>query len=250
MKILSSKSIKGIGHFNNDICKKEGNFAYVIDGATAQFNDNIFFKTSDLYEYMQLLKNNIPNFGCIMTNLQKGIEKSNLELKNITRYKEYKLPTFTISAVKEYKHYYEVYLLCDCLISILYQDGTIENIIDHRFDKTEQKCRNEFDKIKGLKVTKLEKSNLRKKALRACRKYANVAGGYPVGSTNPKRIKRGIIKRINKDDVKRILICSDGLYNTIGMPSEKSYFSKTSLENKINDNKNYDDLTYMLISNA
>jgi len=250
MKILSSKSIKGIGHFNNDICDKNGNFAYVIDGATAVFNDNLFFKTSDLFEYMQLLKKNINNYGYITTNIEKGIQKSNQELRNYKKYKEYRLPTFTISAIKEYQKYYELYLLCDCLISILYKDGRIETIQDHRFDKTEKKCEEEYKKINSRKISKKEKSNLRKKVLRKCRKYANVAGGYPVGSTNPKRLKRGITKKIEKANIKKILICTDGLYNTIGMPTEESFFNKISLENKIANNKNYDDLTYILISNT
>ena len=43
MKVLSSNCIKGIGHYNNDICDKIGNFAYVMDGATAVFDDNIFY---------------------------------------------------------------------------------------------------------------------------------------------------------------------------------------------------------------
>ena len=45
LNILSIK--KGIGKYNNDIVNYASNFCYT----SSLFNDNIFFDTSDLYEY-------------------------------------------------------------------------------------------------------------------------------------------------------------------------------------------------------
>ena len=44
MQIVSSTNLQGIGKYNNDIINQVGNMCYVIDGASALFNDNLFFK--------------------------------------------------------------------------------------------------------------------------------------------------------------------------------------------------------------
>ena len=247
MNILSCNSIKGIGKYNNDIMNNIDNFCYVIDGASSLFNDNLFYKTSDLYEYMKLLKDNISDIGLINDNLINGIKKSNKYLSGLNKYKEYELPTFTIAAVKENKDNCELYLLCDCLISILYIDGRIENIEDHRFDPIKTKCRKEIEEIDKLELSMEEKIELKRPIWRKYRKFANVINGYPVGSTNPNSIKEGIIKTINKKDIDKIIICTDGLYSKIGLPKDKSYFEQNILEEKILSTKNNDDLTYILI---
>lgn len=118
MKILSNNSYKGIGKYNNDILNHIGNMYYVMDGATALFEDKVFSQTSDLYEYMTFLKENIKDSASIINNLKEGIKKSNMKIRGLDKQKEYELPTFTIAAMKEYDEYIEVYLLCDCLISI------------------------------------------------------------------------------------------------------------------------------------
>lgn len=247
MKILSSNSIKGAGNYNNDIMNNLNNFCYVINGATALFNDNLFYNTSDLYEYMNLLKKNISDTSSINENLVNGIIKSNKYLKNIDKFKEYELPTFAIAAVKETNKEYQLYLLCDCLISVLYKDGRIENIEDHRFDEIKSQYRNENKKISQLDISSDEKFELKKPTYQKYRKLANAINGYPVGSTNPNSIKNGITKTIDKKNVEKIIICSDGLYNKIGFPNDNSYFDKKKLEEKISNIKVGDDLTYMLI---
>lgn len=247
MNVLSCNSIKGTGKYNNDIKNCINNFCYVIDGATSMFNDNLFYNTSDLYEYMKLLKDNISDIGLINDNLIDGIKKSNKHLNRLNKYKEYELPTFTIAAVKENKDDYELYLLCDCLISILYTNGRIENIEDHRFDPIKTRCRKEIAEIDKLDLSIEEKFKFKRSIWREYRKFANAIDGYPVGSTNPNSIKEGITKNINKKDVDKIIICTDGLYSEIGLPNDKSYFEKDALEEKILNTNNKDDLTYMLI---
>lgn len=247
MNILSCNSIKGIGKYNNDIMNCINNFCYVIDGASSLFDDNLFYNTSDLYEYMKLLKDNISDIGLINDNLIDGIKKSNKHLNGINKYKEYELPTFTIAAVKENKDDYELYLLCDCLISVLYNDGKIENIEDHRYDPIKTKCRKEIAEIDKLELSTEEKFKLKRPIWREYRKFANAINGYPVGSTNPNSIKEGIIKRINKKNIDKIIICTDGLYSKIGLPNDKSYFEQDILEEKVLNTNNNDDLTYILI---
>ncbi len=249
MNILSANSKKGIGKYNNDIINYTNDFCYVIDGATALFNDNLFFETSDLYEYMQLLKSNIVYSESIQNSLIKGIIKSNNLLTEITKYKEYELPTFTIAVVKEEKEYYNLYLLCDCLISILYKNGDIENIEDHRFDETKIKCRKETAVINKLELSLEEKIELKRPIWRKYRKFANRNNGYPVGSTNPNSINNGLLKKVCKKDVDKIIICTDGFYNKLGIPNNKEYFEKELIEKKLLNLDNNDDLTYILIDN-
>lgn len=249
MNLLSCNSKKGIGKFNNDIMNYDNDFCYVMDGASSLFNDNLFFDTSDLYEYMQLLKKNIVYSESINSSFSNGIIMSNKSLPGYEKYKEYELPTFTIAAVKEENDYYELYLLCDCLISILYKDGNIENIEDHRFDETKNNCRKEISVIDELNLTREEKLELKRPIWRKYRKFANREDGYPVGSTNPSSINEGIIKRVNKEEIDKIIICSDGLYSKLGLPNNIDYFDKDILEKKVKDIDNNDDLTYILIEN-
>lgn len=246
MQVISSLNLQGIGKYNNDVINHIGNMCYVIDGASALFDDNLFFKTSDLYEYMQLLKKNIKDDISMINSFKKAIKNSNKEIMNIDLYNEYELPTYTISAIKEYDNYIETYLLCDCLISILYKDGKIENIEDKRFDKLKYECRAKIKEIDKLDLDMQEKFKLKRPIWREYRKYANQENGYPVGSTKENCIDSGYVSRIDKDKIDKILICSDGLYGQYGMPNY-NYFNKEYLEKIISETKNHDDLSYYLI---
>ena len=139
--------------------------------------------------------------------------------------------------------------MCDCLISILYKNGTIENIEDKRFDKVKIECRKEIKEINKLNLSDKEKLKLKRNIWRKYRKFANNEGGYPVGSTNEISVENGIINKIDKKVVDKILICTDGLYNLIGIPTNKEYFDKDILEEKIKNSTHNDDLSYYLISN-
>lgn len=247
MQVISSANCQGVGKYNNDIINHIGNMCYVIDGASAVFNDNLFFKTSDLYEYMQLLKENIKDSDTLINSFKNAIINSNKKIIDVDKYNEYELPTYTITAVKEYDSYIEVYLLCDCLISILYKDGTIENIEDNRFDKIKYECREKIKEIDKLDLDIEEKFKLKRPIWREYRKYANREDGYPVGSVNENSIDSGYTKQIEKDIIDKILICSDGLYGQFGIPNNINYFDKDWLEKKLKENKNYDDLSYYLI---
>ena len=247
MKVLSHNSLKGKRNYNHDILSIKDKFCYVMDGATPLFNDNIFYETSDLYEYMHLLKNNIEDISSIEHNIIEGIKKSNKHLKEYEKYEEYALPNFTIAAIKENEDTYESYLLCDSLISILYKDGKIENIEDNRFDSIKNQTIEEIKKINKLNLTAEEILEHKKEIWRKYRKLANK--GYPVGTTNYESINKGIIKTIEKEKIDKILICTDGFYNELGKPSNNSYFEKDTIEKKISNIKNNDDLTYILIDN-
>lgn len=250
MRILDDANRQGLRKYNNDIKNELENMCYVMDGATPLFNDNIFFETSDLYEYMQLLKKNIVINKNIKESFKNGIIESNKNLPNLENYKEYELPNYTIAAVKEHENAYELFLLCDCLISILYKNGEIENIIDNRFDKVRAGNAKEAKEIdEMLEISADERANMKKEMYRKYRKFANAQDGYPVGSTNPESIENGIIKEIEKSKIDKILICTDGLYDEIGMPKEEKDFDKKCIEERLKDIKNKDDLTYILISN-
>lgn len=251
MRIISQGSYKGSRKYNDDIIGNNKNVYYVLDGSTAVFNDNKFFKTSDLYEYMQLLKKNIKDSGSIIGSLKTGIVNSNGKINGLEKYKEYELPTFTIGAIKEYDNELEVFLLCDILITILYNDGRIGHFVDKRINVTKRICRDRILEIKDMKISEEEKKKLLKENEQETRKKANAKGGFPVGSTNSASIDEGYLLKLPKTTIKKILICSDGLYNW-NNPDEIDikYFDKEYLEgevNKILEKEERDDLSYMLL---
>ena len=247
MIILGSGTKKGDDIYNRDISNHMDGFCYVIDGATPLFNDNLFSNTSDVYEYMKWLKNNITNKSSIEGNFIDAIKKSNLKISNIEKYSEYELPTFTIAAVKEENKKYFLYVLCDSLISILYKNGEIKNIYDNRFEKFKKRWANKIEKIDKLVISEDDKTNMKLSIWKEYRKYANKKSGYPVGSTDFNSIKSGISLDVLKEDVDSILICTDGFFNAFGFPSEKWYFNKDVLASKIKSINYLDDITYILL---
>ncbi len=247
MIIIDRKTKKGNDLYNYDISNYIDGFCYVVDGATPLFNDNIFSNTSDLYEYMQLLKRNLKNIGIIEENFIKAIKKSNLIINNIEMYSEYELPTFTIASVKEENDKYYLYVLCDSLISILYKNGEIKNIYDNRFDEFKKRWPNKIEEINKLNISANEKNRMKLPIWKEYRKYANKKDGYPVGSTNFNSIKNGILTSVLKDDIDGILICTDGFYKAFGLPNEKWYFNKEILSDKMKHINYNGDITYILL---
>ena len=251
MKILSKGCYKGSRKYNGDIIGHDKDLYYVIDGSTAVFEDNKFFTTSDLYEYMKLLNKNIKDSGSILGGIKTGIVNSNGKLKGLEKYKEYELPTFTIGAVKEYEQDIDVYVLCDNLVTILYKDGRIGHLVDKRINGVKAKHRSRIQEIKAMDISDDEKDKLLLEAEREARSNANQQGGFPVGSTNPASIDEGYILKLPKITISKILICSDGLYNWHN-PEEidERFFDKEFLEKEVEDilkKEDRDDLSYMLL---
>jgi hypothetical protein len=251
MKILSKGCYKGSREYNDDIIGHDKDLYYVLDGSTAVFNDNKFYKTSDLYEYMKLLNKNIKDSGSILGGIKTGIVNSNGKLKGLEKYKEYELPTFTVGAIKEYEQDIDVYVLCDILITILYKDGRIGHFVDKRINGIKQRHRDRVQEIKNMDITEEEKDKLLLEAEQETRKNANAKGGFPVGSTNPASIDEGYILMLPKMTIKKILICSDGMYNWKKAEAiDEKFFDKEYLENEVQKmlkEENRDDLSYMLL---
>lgn len=252
MKVLSSGSYKGFRKYNGDIYNIVDNLYYVMDGSTAVFDDNKFSSKGDLFVYMQNLKKYFKNNNNIFKDLEKAILLSNREFKNIDKYHEYELPTYTIAIVKDCSSIIEIFILSDALISILYKDGHVENIIDNRIDKVKEECRRNKYKIKNdanlSSKEKLEKLLLNEQITRM---KVNVKGGFPVGSTKPESISQGFFKKIDKKLVDRILICTDGFYDSEEeYPKSSSEFAVEYVLNRVDDKlkkEKRDDLTYVLL---
>ncbi len=252
MKVLSKGCYKGSRKYNGDIIGCLDDMWYVLDGATAVFNDNKFFSTSDLYEYMQLLSKEIKSGDDTIDDLKMAIVKVNEKLVGIENYKEYELPTFTIAIVREYETSIEIYQLCDTLISVLYKDGHIENFEDRRIDKVKEVCRNRRNEIKNMtNIDEEERKKLLLENEQITRMKVNCDDGFPVGSTDPLSIESGFGYLLVKDQIDKILLCSDGLYDS---SDEKlvnaSDFDTEILEEKVNNLLKQDvrdDLSYILI---
>ena len=251
MKIISEGCYKGSRKYNGDIIGHDKDLYYVLDGSTAVFYDNKFYKTSDLYEYMKLLNKNIKDSGSILGGLKTGIVNSNGKIKDLDKYKEYELPTFTIGAVKEYEQDIDVYVLCDILIAILYKDGRIGHFVDKRINGVKQGHRDRVLEIKNMDISSEEKDKLFLEAEQVTRSKANQKGGFPVGSTNPASVDEGYILKLPKMTIKKILLCSDGLYNWRKPEAiDEKFFDKEYLENYVKESlkeETRDDLSYMLL---
>lgn len=252
MKVLSSGCYKGSRKYNGDIIGIFDNMWYVIDGSTAVFNDNKFFETSDLYEYMQLLNKNISSNEEVKDNLKKAINESNKKLVGIEKYFEYELPTFTIAVVKECEDKIGTYQLCDTLISILYKDGDVENIEDRRIDSVKNVCRSRRREIIAMQdISDEERKKLILENEQVTRKKVNIENGFPVGSTKLESIEQGITRYFDKGKIDKILICSDGLYDSEEiLPKSSSDFEINNIENRVKEiltKEKRDDLSYILI---
>lgn len=252
MKVLSCGSYKGCRNYNGDIYNQQENLYYVMDGSTALFNDFKFFETGDLYEYMQLLKKNFHNRSTIVEDLKTAVNLSNAHLVGMENYEEYELPTYTIAVVKENEKDIETYILCDTLISILYKDGHVENIEDRRIEAVKEVCRkNRRAIMENTQITEEERKRQILLNEQVTRMKANQVDGYPVGSTVPERIALGYQKKIDKRLIDRILICSDGYYDSEeDHPSSKEEFSISYIENRVSTllkEEKRDDLTYLLL---
>lgn len=252
MKVLSSGTYKGSRNYNADIIGLLDDMYYVCDGSTAVFNDNKFFDTGDLLEYMKLLNENIKNESDIKSDLKRAINLSNQSLVGMDKYEEYELPTYTIAVVKDLDERIEYYILCDTLISILYKDGHVENIQDRRIDPVKDVCRTRRRAI--LKDTNLsddERMKLLIENEQVTRMKANAENGFPVGSTRAESIDLGFIGTIDKSKIDRILICSDGYYDSEdAMPAIRDEFEVSYVEKrvkKILSHDKRDDMTYILL---
>lgn len=252
MKILSSGSFRGSRSYNGDIIGEQNNMFFVCDGATALFDDFRFFNTGDVFEYMQLLKRNIKNNGIIEDIFKNAIKMSNINLVGMNNYEEYELPNFTIAAVREIGEDIEYYILCDTLISILYKDGHVETIQDERINPIKEISRQNIKEILERKdITDLEKRRLILKNEQDIRKLANQENGYPVGSVKEESIDAGYHGTRDKSSISRILLCSDGFYDSIAkLPSTKEEFDVQYINQRIDNilkKEKRDDISYILL---
>lgn len=168
------------------------------------------------------------------------------------KYHEYELPTYTIAVVKDLGVMIEYYILCDTLISILYKDGHVENIQDRRIDSVKDVCRAKRREIlANTNLSEDERMKLLLENEQVTRMKANAEDGFPVGSTKEDSIDLGFIGIIDKSKVDRILICSDGYYDSEDvMPSTVEDFELSYVENRVQEILSHDkrdDMTYILL---
>ncbi|MBQ8659924.1 MAG: hypothetical protein IJ475_03720 [Bacilli bacterium] len=252
MKVLSSGCFKGSRAYNDDIIGILNNMWYVCDGSTALFNNNKFSDTSDLSEYMQMLNKEIKNDGDISLSIKNAIVRVNEQLPALDEYQEYELPTYTVAGICEQDDKLLTYILCDCLISILFKDGSVLNLEDRRIDPSKIECIEGKKSIMALDgISDDVRKDLLLKNEQTIRMGVNKNGGYPVGSTKPESLDQGYNNAFYKKDIDRVLICSDGYYDGLGsVPSDKNDFEKDVVEERVQKilaHEKRDDMSYILL---
>ncbi|QQK07720.1 protein phosphatase 2C domain-containing protein [Miniphocaeibacter halophilus] len=213
-------------NFNEDTYFVSNDFAFVIDGASAITN-----KDNSNYIVHSFVNNFKKNLSKELFNKEISIVKAlELALENTLNSKLKDEYTFNdvsaaISIVRFIDDYCEVYTLGDCSV-LLELDNTIKTFKSKDIELLDKKV---IDKMKNISIKEnisiLEsrKHDIVINHLKNNRLLKNKENGYWILDTTGIGIKNGFYTRIEKDEVKGFLICSDGfsqVYDTLNIYSD------------------------------
>lgn len=234
MKIIYAYSKPGSKKANEDIYGYIKNFAFVIDGATDVFNEKNIRKNNEVAWYVNQLKRKLISKYSENLKLSEILNVSIKELYDkilskvdISKIKEYKLPTFSIAMIRTLDKGFEYYILGDSCISYM-KKNKCKIISDTRINK--------FVKYNRRQI-KLNKYSS-EKTYQKTRKQANARNGYPIGSIRGTSIKLGKTGEIKSNS--SILMFTDGIldYVTIKKNNINELFNIKTINKEIN-NINY-----------
>ena len=221
---------------------------FVMDGATPLFDDNVFSPVSDVYDFMQVLRNaleaqiSINNEMPLSNILHKAIENACEKLSVPDGMLECEGPNYTVAMIRINDYDIDYYICADATIMVETDTG-VEIMTDERFTPFEAENIRQI----ALLADDENKEILKKEIYRATRHKANQPGGYLVTSVNPDSAKNGLAGKIYKRGVKRILLCSDG-YTKQSYPYQDLDLEHVEAhEQTAVSVPAHDDITYMVI---
>lgn len=212
MSVKYMQSIKGTSEENEDAVGYQGNYCWVIDGATALFENPIYppFTVADIAnDLSDTLPENIDDSKSLSEILHDTIQtvaRYRLHIsENTTSREQYaKLPTFAIMLIRVAGDTLEYLSLGDCYLTI---GG--KTVTDKRIEPFAIQNRKRIQQIIDEHGTVTAEE--RKSIFQNTRLKANAPDGYPIGSLDPNSAygaKTGTISLHNMNAT--IVLYSDG----------------------------------------
>ena len=248
-RIIEENTIaNGRGRLCDDVSGYGKNIFFVLDGATPLFDDNVFSKTSDVYDFINELRNTLVEQITIDSNasltdiLRFAIKNADIRLSVPASMLECEGPNYTVAMIRINDDDIDYYVCADSSIFIE-ANQSLKVITDKRFTPFEA----ENTRRIALLEDNDQKEALKKEIYRETRHKANQPGGYLVTSVNPQSAENGLVGKISKTGVRKILLCTDGF-------TKKDYpYRNLDLDHVLEHKKlsisvpQHDDITYMLI---
>lgn len=236
------------------VCKT---FGFVIDGATGLTGEHFSNNKSDA----QWLAKNVKAY------LKKHL-KSNLStikiLKNCVAYisKKYNIiskgqyvidkPCCCIALFREIKDKIEIYLIGDCEILIELNNGEVLRFIrnDHiNLDENSHKEIKQFQKANSISY--LNAANKSKQIFLKNRLKKNTEEGYYIFCDDINVIDHGTLKSFNKQDIKKIVMVSDGFAQYYDLFNISNYITfLKNLKDKKTANNFYNTLLSLQLNDS
>ena len=212
MKILEYLS-ETENKYNEDYIGFGNNYAFILDGASGLVKNKITLDSDAKWyvnELGKILKNELKQNIDLKTILKNSIKKMSDELKKYDIQNYLELPSACIAIVREYDDNIEFLVMGDCSI-IIKNNNSLELLTT-----------NEIRKLDGEKIEKMKEIDLKNNIsvkeslkyiiddLKAQRKLRNNINGYYVLDDKIEAIDYAMYKIINKKDVDKIVLMSDG----------------------------------------
>ena len=235
MKVLYSLSKQGIKAYNEDISGSSGNFAWVLDGATDIFKEQVFDGDRDVQWYMERLNKSIATVitGNPSLSPSEVLEHAVKQVKCDTgdmKLPDCVLPNFTATILKVDGAKVLLYFLCDCRAYRLHT-GEVTRYSDARLQALKVRL--------GYKETEV----LPLATQQCIRESANGCNTYYVGTYSGKGITNGVTLEFDAVQGDRYLLASDGFE----IPMTVGLFDEGKLNTAISEFNNHDDCTVLMI---
>lgn len=208
-------TIRGSGGQNEDAMGYAGNLAWVIDGASAVFDERFFAPSDSAFlanELDDALRHHVQETDEYFLEKESltsivgtclGTVKDNAMRLNPSygMAPSYKLPTCAIGIVRVLGLKLEYYFLCDCNLLVEHQDP----ITDPRFQYV---SRHNRTLIRQLGIGNDQKAKLA--VYQATRKTLNTGDGYWVGSLDAQGVAHGITGEVSLREGQTFALYTDG----------------------------------------
>lgn len=269
MEVLGYYTERGDGIKNEDVVGFQGDYFWIIDGATDLFHLNLFESEDDVALYVESLSISISEI--IEKDLEKDLAviiKNAINLTNmklgldIDSYEIYKMPSFAILLAEHQEFVCRYLVLGDCFMQVKIADEIVE-ITDRRISQFSQRNKEGLQRL--IKDEMFSDKN-EKELYRKTRMCMNKQDGYWIGSVDGVGIEHAIQGQVEIDKDSICLAYTDGLMETFDLfklsEIDMSIFNNDNLleivrklrvyqsedsEREVTRVRKRDDLSYLLV---
>ena len=232
MKVVFKKTIKGIND-DSDSVYADSSYAFILDGeddiVKSKFNSK-WYVTNFAKVFNDILDNNLEySIKNTINNLRKKIINNDIS-------RNYEIPCASMSFVRDMGDYFELCQIGDLPIVILNKDNSFQFLNgDEKISSYKKELLNKIDELSKDIPKKEALDQVKNNDLIMFRDKKNRPNEYNMLDINS-HIKLDVIK-INKDNIKKIILMSNGLkdiYETMHVYSKSELVSLIDKE-KYND---------------